>query len=181
METRNNWEMPAEFPGQFYSVEARRGREFVLRLPHESDPVVAIGNFAKEKNIRFGKVHAAYMGAFRPAKFLVWTPDTTNPDNWHHEQVMEIQNLNMLLACAGQIGIKKNYEGREESFVALHFVTGGAWDVPTIGGHLVEGTKVAGVMAFYVTEILGIDVLLPSSGEVAKQGDFPENWYKEID
>jgi hypothetical protein len=35
-------------------------------------------------------------------------------------------------------------------------------------------------MAFYVTEILGIDVLLPSSGEVAKQGDFPENWYQEI-
>ncbi len=181
MTTKNRWEMPAEFESQYYCVEAKRGREFILRLPHESDPVKAIAHFAKEKNIRFGKVHAAYMGAFRPARFLMWAPDTANPDNWHNESVAEIQNLNMLLSCAGQIGIKKNYEGTEESFVALHFVTGGAWDVPTIGGHLVEGTKTCGVMAFYVTEILGIDVLLPSPEEGMKHGDFPENWYKEID
>ncbi|MFP4492239.1 MAG: PPC domain-containing DNA-binding protein, partial [Spirochaetaceae bacterium] len=162
---KNTWEQPAQNQDDYFSVNARRGREFVVRIPHEADPIKAIENFAKEKEIRFGKVHAAYMGAFKPAKFLVWTPDTAHPENWHHEEVMEIQNLNMLLSCAGQIGIKKNFEGEEVSFVALHFVTGGAWNVPTIGGHLVEGTKVAGVMAFYVTEILGIDVLLPSYDE----------------
>jgi predicted DNA-binding protein with PD1-like motif len=177
---KKEWELPAQTEEDFFSVEATRGREFILRIPHEADPIKAIENFARTKGIRFGKVHAAYMGAFKPARFLVWTPDTANPANWHHEEPMEVQNLNMLLSCAGQIGIKKNFEGEEQSFVALHFVTGGGWNVPTIGGHLVEGTKVAGVMAFYVTEILGIDVILPSPDESVKHGDFPENWYEEI-
>ena len=32
-------------------------------------------------------------------------------------------------------------KGKEEPFPAIHFVAGGAWDVPTIGGHLEEGAR----------------------------------------
>ncbi len=174
------WELPAQEPTDYFDVKAGRGREFLVRLPDGADPVKAIAKFAEDRKIRFGKVHAAWMGAFRPARYLVWTPDTTNPDNWHHESPAVLENLSMLLSCAGMIGVKKNFKGDEESFVALHFVSGGGWDTPTFGGHLFEGTKIAGVMAFYVTEITDIDVIPPSKIEGMNEEYFPENWYQEI-
>lgn len=177
---KNPWELPAKTPEDYFFVEAGRGREFVVRLPDGADPVKAIAKFAADNGIRFGKVHAAYMGAFRPAKYLVWAPDTKDPENWHHEEVATVENLSMLLACAGMIGIKKNYKGEEESFVALHFVSGGAWDTATFGGHLFEGTKIAGVMAFFITEITGIDVIPPTMEEGQEEDGFPENWYKSL-
>ncbi len=177
---KNPWELPAQKPEDYFFVETGRGREFLVRLPDGADPLKAISKFAADKGIRFGKVHAAYMGAFRPAKYLMWAPDTRNLDNWHHEEVATVENLSMLLTCAGMIGIKKGYDGKEETFVALHFVSGGAWDCPNFGGHLVEGTKVAGVMAFYVTEITGIDVIPPTLEEGEEADGFPENWYQEV-
>ncbi len=175
--SKNPWEMPAKTPEDYFCVKAGRGREFLVRLPDGADPLKAISKFASDKGIRFGKVHAAWMGAFRPAKYLVWAPDTKNPENWHNEEIATVENLSMLLSCAGMIGVKQNYQGEEESFVALHFVSGGAWDCAPFGGHLFEGTKIAGVMAFYVTEITEIDVIPPT---VEDADGFPENWYKEI-
>jgi len=71
--------------------------------------------------------------------------------------------------------------GGEELFAAIHFVIGGAWDVPTLGGHLLEGTIVKGVCEVFITEILGIDVLYPQ-GELLDPHaeEFPENWYKAV-
>jgi len=177
---KNPWELPAKTPEDYFFVETGRGREFLVRLPDGADPLKAISKFAADKGIRFGKVHAAYMGAFRPAKYLKWAPDTANPENWHNESIATVENLSMLLTCAGMIGIKQNYRGEEETFVALHFVSGGAWDCPTFGGHLYEGTKIAGVMAFFVTEITGIEVIPPTKVEGKKEDGFPENWYREI-
>jgi hypothetical protein len=53
--------------------------------------------------------------------------------------------------------------------------------VPTIGGHLVEGTIVKGVCQFFVTELLDIDVLYPR-GEAPNPhaAQFPENWYRSV-
>jgi len=177
---KNPWELPAKSLSDYFCVKASRGREFVVRLPDGADPIEAIQKFAADNKIRFGKVHAAYMGAFRPARYLAWTPDTRNPENWHNESEAEVANLTMLLSCAGMIGIRKNYQGQEESFVALHFVSGGAWDAPTFGGHLFEGTRIAGVMAFFVTEITGIDVIPPTMEEGKDPEVFPENWYQEV-
>ena len=91
-----------------------------------------------------------------------------------------VQNLSMILATGGMIHprIKK---GVEEPFPAVHFVTGGAWDVPTTGGHLLEGTIVKGVVEVFITEILSIDVLYPEgvSGNIHME-EFPENWYHEV-
>jgi predicted DNA-binding protein with PD1-like motif len=50
--------------------------------------------------------------------------------------------------------------------------------VPTVGGHLTEGTIVKGVVEVFVTEILGIDELLPSNYDPSIDGA-PEEWYKE--
>ena len=56
------------------------------------------------------------------------------------------------------------------------------WDVPTIGGHLLEGSIVKGVVECFITEILGIDVLYPSEKPIDPHADeFPENWYQEVD
>lgn len=178
--SKQAWELPAQTPEDYFCVHPQRGREFVVRLPDGADPLKAIERFAIDNEIRFGKVHAAFMGAFSPAKYMVWTPDTQNPDNWHHESVATTHNLNMLLSVGGMIGIKKSYEGEEQTFVAMHFVGGAGWDVGMIGGHLYEGTRVAGVMSFFVTEMTGIDVIPPTEKPGAEDDPFPENWYKDI-
>ncbi len=180
MADKQDWERDASHSAEYHCCEARRGREFIIRMNTGADPVLAIQQFAKEKKIRFGKVHAAFMGGFKPAKFLVWAPDTRDINNWHNESAATIQNLSMLLSAGGMIGVRVNAQGEEESFVAMHFVAGGAWDVPTIGGHLVEGTKVRGVMEAFITELLGIDVVYPSVELPGESWAFPENWYKTI-
>ncbi len=75
------WESPAQTPTDYHCVETRRGREFILRLTTGADPNLAIARFAVEQNIRFGKVHATFMGAFKPLKYLVWAPDPRDPEN----------------------------------------------------------------------------------------------------
>ena len=177
------WEMDASSPSDYFSVEATRGREFIIRLTNGADVFKALQQFAKDKNIRFAKVHAAFMGGMQPTKFLVWTPDTKNPENWHNETEITIDNISMLLGLGGQISPRpvKGGNGEEEPFPALHFVTGGSWNCPTIGGHMNEGTIVKGVLECYITEILGIDVLYPSNWRpVGFADEFPENWYKEV-
>ena len=70
----------------------------------------------------------------------------------------------------------RQVDGKEEAFAAIHFVTGGAWNVPTVGGHLMPGSIVKGVFELFITEVDGIDVVYgPVFGE-----NFPENWYREI-
>ncbi|MCW3991997.1 MAG: DNA-binding protein [Candidatus Bathyarchaeota archaeon] len=173
------WEQDASKLNEYHVVEARRGREFILRLTTGADVYLAIQQFAIDHGIRFAKIHAAFMGGLQPAKFLVWAPDTSDPSNWHNESTITIQNQSMILSMSGVIH-PRIMKGKEEPFPAIHFVTGGAWDVPTIGGHLEEGTTVKGVLEIFITEILGIDVLLPSDYD-PKSDVAPESWYKQID
>ena len=174
---REQWELDARKPTEYHAVKARRGREFILRLTTGADVYLAIQQFAKDHGIRFAKVHAAFMGGLQPTKFLMWAPDTSDPGNWHNESTVTIQNQGMILSMSGIIHPRIT-RGKEEPFPAIHFVTGGAWDVPTMGGHLEQGTTVKGVLEVFVTEILGIDVLLPSSYDPATD-TAPESWYKE--
>jgi predicted DNA-binding protein with PD1-like motif len=175
------WEQDAQTPDAFHSVACTRGREFILRLTTGADAFKAIQNFAKVNKIRYAKIHTSFMGGFAPARFLIWSPDTANPDNWHCETVMEIQNLSMLLSCSGIIHPRPAADGGEEPFPAIHFVIGGAWNVPTIGGHLYEGSIVKGAFEVFITEIEGIEVLYPQ-GKIPNvhAQEFPENWYKEV-
>jgi len=171
------WQLDAINPSEYHCCEATRGREFILRMNTGSDPCLAIEKFAREHNIRFGKVHASFMGAFKPAKYLVWAPDLKDPDNWHNEATAVSDNLTMLCSVAGMIGQRPTADGGEETFVAMHFVSGGAWDSATICGHLDEGTRILGCMEVFVTEILDIDVLKPLD-EYGIEYNRPENWYQ---
>ena len=175
---KEKWEKDATKPNEYHEIEAKRGREFIIRLTTGADVYKAIQQFAIDNDIRFAKIHSAFMGGLKPAKFLMWSPDTSDPNNWHNESTATIQNQSMILSMSGVIH-PRIMKGKEEPFPAIHFVTGGAWDVPTIGGHLEEGTIVKGVLEIFITEILGIDVLLPSDYD-PKSDVAPESWYKEI-
>ena len=175
------WEMDASHPAEYHIVEAQRGREFIIRMTTGADVFLALQKFARDHDIRFAKIHAAFMGGLQPAKFLVWAPDTRYPQNWHNESPMTIQNLSMVLSMSGIIHPRPVKGEGEEPFPAIHAVIGGAWDVPTIGGHLLEGSIVKGVVEVFITEILGIDVLYPEEEIIDPHAEeFPENWYKEV-
>jgi predicted DNA-binding protein with PD1-like motif len=174
------WETDARHPGEYHVVECHRGREFILRLTTGSDVFLAVQQFAKDRDIRFAKIHAAFMGGLQPARFLVWAPDTRDPDNWHHEEPRTVHNLTMVLSMSGIIHPRPVAGGGDEPFPAIHFVTGGAWDAPTTGGHLLEGSIVKGVLEIFITEILGIEVLHPHGTMTDPHADqFPENWYRQ--
>lgn len=172
------WQLDATKPDEYHAVQVTRGREFMLRMNTGADPVLAIQKFAKDNGIRFGKVHAAYMGGFKPCKYLIWAPDTAHPGNWHHEEIAEVQNLSMLTSIGGMIGERPRRDGDGvEPFVALHFVAGAGWNVPTFTGHMVEGTIVSGCMQVFITELLDLEVEKP----VDLYGisyTYPENWYR---
>lgn len=179
----DSWEMDAISPTAYHVVEAKRGREFIIRLTTGADVFKAIQQFAIDHNIRFAKINSVFMGGLQPTKFLVWTPDSRDPSNWHNETEMTLDNLSMVLSMSGMIHPRpvKGGNGEEEPFPAIHFVTGGGWNVPTIGGHLNEGSLVKGVLEIFITEIEGIEVMFPSGWRpVGFADEFPENWYKEI-
>jgi predicted DNA-binding protein with PD1-like motif len=173
------WERDAATPDEYHCVEAIRGREFIIRLTTGADVFLAIQKFAIDNNITFAKIHAAFMGGLQPAKYLVWAPDTTDPDNWHKEAVATTANLSMVLAFGGMIHPRPGKDGKPEPFPAIHFVAGGAWDCPTFGGHLEQGSIVKGVLECFITEITGIETLSPVE-RVYVDDEYPENWYKKI-
>ncbi len=173
------WEMDASHPTDYHIVEARRGREFILRLTTGADVCLAVQKFAQDRNIRFAKIRAAFMGGLQPTRYLMWTPDTRDPQNWHNESPATVKNLSMVLSMSGMIHPRPAKGGGKELFAAIHFVIGGGWDVPTVGGHLLRGSIVKGVVEVFITEILGIDVLYPT-GVDPHTDEFPENWYQEV-
>ena len=177
----DKWEQDATHPREYHLVEAQRGREFIIRMTTGADVCLALQQFANDNGIRFAKIHAAFMGGLQPARFLVWAPDTAHPGNWHNESPMTVQNLSMVLSMGGIIHPRPVAQGGEEPFAAIHFVIGGAWDVPTVGGHLLEGSIVKGVVEVFITEILGIDVLYPQGKMLDSHAEeFPESWYQTV-
>jgi len=171
----NNWMRDAKTPTEYHAVHVTPSREFILRMTTGADLWLGIQKFAVDHGIRFAKVHTAFMGGFQPARFLVWAPDTNDPRNWHHEEAMEVHNLTMILALGGVIHVRQ-VDGREEPFPAIHFVAGGAWNAPTVGGHLLRGSIVKGAFELFITELDGIDVLYGP----LEPNNFPENWYREL-
>ena len=169
--------MAQESSGKYRVVECKRGREWIFRVETGDDLYYALENFAKDYNIQFAKIHAAFMGGFEPANFMVWSPDPKDPENWHNETEYELQNLSMLLSMSGIIHLRVGKDGKHEPFPAVHFVIGGGWNVPTVGGHIRPGTIAKGNCEFFITEILGIEVLIP---EDERDHEAPENWYEEI-
>ena len=167
------WRRDATRPTEYHVVPVRSGREFILRMNTGADLWLAMQRFAVDHAIRFGKVHVAFMGGLQPARFLVWAPHPDDPDHWHHEQAMDIQNLSMILALGGIIH-PRTVDGHEEPFPAVHAVIGGAWNVPTVGGHLLPGSIVKGAFELFITELAGIELL---AGPPDVHG-FPENWYR---
>jgi predicted DNA-binding protein with PD1-like motif len=156
-------------PEGYYQVEAKRGREFILRMITGADIVKTIQKFAADNEIKIAKIHAAFMGGLQPARYLVWAPDTRDPDNWANEVVAELHNLSMILSMSGII--QPNTRGGTDPVVKIHFVTGGGWDCPTVGGHLARGSIVKGICEVYITELLGMEI-------VHKAG--VEDWFKEV-
>jgi len=154
--------------GGYLAVEAKRGREFILRITTDQDLIQTIKRFAKDKKIRFAKVHAAFMGGLQPAKYMVWARDTKDPSNWAHEEQATLHNLSMILSMSGII--QPHWE-KDEPVVKIHFVTGGGWDAPTVGGHITEGSIVKGLCCVYISELLGLE-LLHRTGV--------EDWFKQV-
>lgn len=107
----------------------------------------------------------------------MWVPDTENAENWHMERIASFENLSMVLGMSGMIHTRLE-DGKPTPFPAIHYVIGGAWNVPTVGGHLSRGTIVKGVIECFVTEILGIEELLPTGYDPQTDGA-PEEWYRE--
>ncbi|MCX5974642.1 MAG: DNA-binding protein [Coprothermobacterota bacterium] len=172
------WELDSTKPDDYHAVEAQRGREWIIRMTTGADVFLALQQFAKDHNVRFAKIHAAFMGGLQPAKLLMWIPDKNDPGNWHWEAPAVFENLSMVGAMGGVIHPRPGKDGKEEPFPAVHAVIGGAWNVPTVSGHLEKGSIVKGVVECFITEILGIDVLAPSADNRADE--YPENWYQEI-
>jgi predicted DNA-binding protein with PD1-like motif len=116
---KDKWERDASDPKQYHAVEAKRGREFILRLTTGADVYLAIQQFAKDQDIRFGKIHCSFMGGFQPAKVLFWTPDLHEPENWHNETAATFNNLSMIVSMSGIIH-PRIMKGVEEPFPAIH-------------------------------------------------------------
>lgn len=160
---------------QYDAVKCKRGREWILRISTGQDVYDAFQQFAIDNDIKFARIHSAFMGGFKPAKMLIWTPDTRDPKNWHNESEMVVHNLTMLLSMGGFIHLRKNDAGETEPFPAIHYIVGAAWDAPVAGGHLVQGTIAMGYLEVFVTEILGIESKMDD--DVHQYA--PENWYYE--
>ncbi len=162
----------------YKSIEAKRGREFILRVPHGSDVYAAVQRFAVENDIKFAQVHTAFMGNFRPARYMVWVPDPRDPENFDIEDCVEVQNQTMILSMSGFIHQRIGKDGKMESFPAIHYITGAAWNAPVGGGHLAPGTIVKGNLELFVTELLGIEADIEDKW---KNSAAPECWYKNTD
>ena len=151
-------------------IEAKPGREFIFRLNAGADVLKSVKKFVQDHNIRIAKICAFNRGSLQPTRFEVWTPDTANPSEFT-EINTTIHNKAMVLSLSGIIHPKIK-EGKEVTDVKIHIVIGGSWDVPTMGGHLQEGSITTGTFEFFVTEMTGIDILPIKEGV--------SEWYKPV-
>lgn len=175
------WQRDAENLDDYNICEARTGRKFLLRLNTGADPTLAIEKFAREHDVKYAVINTAYMGAFQPTHYYAWAPNNKDPENWHYEAEAHDEHLSMLTAIGGMISQRPTKEGGTETFAVMHFVAGGAWDHPTFSGHLLKGTRVKGVMACLITELLDIEVMQPVDifdGVYAYS--YPEAFYKNV-
>ena len=181
--TIQDWEKDASYPEEYHDVKVERGQEYMFRLNTGADVWLATQQFAKDNYIRFARVHTIFHGGLQPARFYSFAPTGDDPEDWGNEEPVEIQNHSMVISIGGIIHPRPLEGGGEEPFPAVHFTIGGAWGVNTEGGHILPGTKVKGTVAFFITELKGIENLYPLAH---RRGDpdaeaFPESWYKEVE
>jgi predicted DNA-binding protein with PD1-like motif len=145
-----------------------RGREFILSLGPRADVVKTLKKFGKEHNIGVAKIHAFNRGSLYPTRLEIWTPDTTvHPTDREKsptvftESYAHISNPAMGLALNG---IMFKHPKEDEHRVLAHVIVGASWDVPTIGGHLLEGSLCTGGIEVIVTEITGVEVAEERTG-----------------
>ena len=173
----DSWRVPAVEPTDYHKVEVREGRKFIVRLNTGADVNLALEKFARDHEIMFARVHCSFQGGFQPARVLFWTPDSKDPEKWDGETAAVVHNLCMGLQMSGVIR-PRIYKGEDEPSAAIHFTIGGGWDVPTVGGHLDDGTIVKGVCSMFITELLGIKERIPASYN-PESDDSPPVWFIE--
>jgi predicted DNA-binding protein with PD1-like motif len=61
-------------------------------------------------------------------------------------------------------GIMFKKPEEDEYRVLVHAIVGASWDVPTIGGHLLEGSLCTSGLELIVTEITGVEVTEERTG-----------------
>lgn len=173
------WQRPSDEIDDFLSCEFSVGRQFMVRLTDGADPVIALANFAKKKNIRFANVHNCSHGTMNPTRYNIWIYDYNDPEHWNLEGPAVNNNNTMLCALSGMISMRPDGKGGEEPFAAVHFVSGGCWDSGTICGHLLEGSRVRGTWQVVVSEVLGVEQLNPNDF-MGPDYKFPPNWFREL-
>jgi hypothetical protein len=90
------WEEEAP-PSGYLAVEAKQGRQFILRMVDGVDLIKTIQRFAMDYNISIAKIHAAFMGGLKPAKYEMWTPIPGDHSRLHEEPAT-LDNLSMILS-----------------------------------------------------------------------------------
>ncbi|MGB9839865.1 PPC domain-containing DNA-binding protein [Thermovenabulum sp.] len=120
--------------------EYKAGREFVGRLDYESDLLLSLTDFVREKGITAGTVKV--IGACKKAKVAYYNQGEKKYYNLEFDKPMEI------ISCSGNISLL-NGQPMLHLHIALSDEEGNV-----VGGHLVEGTEVfAG--EFYIRELIG--------------------------
>ena len=173
----DSWRVPAQDPSDYHKVEVHEGRKFIIRLNTGADVNLALAKFAKDYDIMFARIHCSFQGGFQPARVMFWTPNTADPEKWDEETTATFHNLSMGMQMSGVIR-PRIYKGKAEPSAAIHYTIGGSWEVPTVGGHLADGTIVKGVCSVFVTELLGIKERLPASYDPTSETS-PPVWFIE--
>jgi len=130
--------------------EFKPGRQLVLSLPKDSDPIVELREFCQKENLQTAFLWG--IGALTRAVFGVYDPQSGQYHSQTREEFLEILN------CTGNISLK---EGK--TFPHLH-ITLADKSGQSRGGHLMEGSRVfAG--EFFLLE--------PSGAPLVREFDAP--------
>lgn len=171
------WRVPAEKPTDYHKVEVREGRKFIIRLNTGADVNLALAKFAEDHDIMYARIHCSFQAGYQPARVMFWTPNTVNPEKWDGETTATFNQLSMGMQMSGVIR-PRIYKGKAKPSAAIHFTIGGGWDMPTVGGHLADGTIVKGVVSVFITELLGIKERIPACYDPESE-DRPPVWFIE--
>jgi predicted DNA-binding protein with PD1-like motif len=128
----------------FASERTQPGRVFLCRLPHDADLLAWLSGFVREENIRTGTV--TVIGAVKAATVAFYDQQAKTYRSISFEENLEI------LSCIGNISLRDG-----TPLVHCHAAFSNDRG-ETVGGHLVEGTKVFAAEA-HIQELPGADLI----------------------
>jgi len=121
------------------AMEFRLGRSFLGRLPEGKDPLVALADFCREKEVSAGWLSA--IGTLRRAVLGYF-------DEKSRQYLrIPVEGFREIASCQGNVSLRDG-----QPFVHLHIVLSDA-EGRTVAGHLLEGEVFVG--EFYLQEVLG--------------------------